>query len=98
MCIRDSLVDIPEAKARPQGQRMGKPKRGTHSSAKRFAKDGVKDDAKPAPTGRGKFAHKPAKKNKSGGSGYGGGSSGGRKMNFKGDKGKPSGRPSGRRK
>ena len=92
------LVDIPEAKARPQGQRMGKPKRGTHASAKRFAKDGVKDDAKPAPTGRGKFAHKPAKKNKSGGSGYGGGSSGGRKMNFKGDKGKPSGRPSGRRK
>ena len=94
----DHLVDIPEAKARPQGQRMGKPKRGTHASAKRFAKDGVKDDAKPAPTGRRKFAHKPAKKNKSGGSGYGGGSSGGRKINFKGDKGKPSGRPSGRRK
>ena len=88
------LVDIPEAKARPQGQRVGKPKRGTHASAKRFAKDGKKDDPKAPPTGRGKFAHKPAKKNKSGGSAYGGGNAAGRKMNFK----KPSGKPSGRRK
>ena len=86
------LVDIPEAKPRPQGQRISKPKRGTHASAKRFAKDGKKDDAKAPPTGRGKFAHKPAKKNKSGGSGYGGGSTAGRKMNFKGGKPKPSGR------
>ena len=88
------LVDIPEAKAHPQGQRMSKPKRGTHASAKRFAKDGKKEDVKAPPTGRGKFAYKPAKKNKSGGSGYGGGSAAGRKMNFK----KPSGKPSGRRK
>ena len=86
------LVDIPEAKARPQGQRVGKPKRGTHASAKRFAKDGKKDDVKAPPTGRGKFAHKPAKKNKSGGSAYGGGNAAGRKMNFKGGKPKPSGR------
>ena len=86
------LVDIPEAKARPQGQRISKPKRGTHASAKRFAKDGKKDDVKAPPTGRGKFAHKPAKKNKSGGSAYGGGSAAGRKMNFKGGKSKPSGR------
>lgn len=93
------LVDIPVIEAKPQGQRMGKPQRGTHASAKRFAKDGKKDDAKPAPTGRGKFAHKPAKKTKSGGSGYGGGSASGKKMNFKaGSKssGKPSGRPSGK--
>jgi len=83
------LVDIPEAKARPQGQRISKPKRGTHASAKRFAKD---EGQKAAPTGRGKFAHKPAKKNKSGGSGYGGGSAAGKKMNFKGGKPKPSGR------
>ncbi len=48
------LVDIPEYVPKPKGQRMGKPKRGTHASAKRFAKE-----AKPAPTGRGKFAHKP---------------------------------------
>ena len=89
------LIDIPEAKARPQGQRMSKPKRGTHASAKRFAKDGKKEDAKPAPTGRGKFAHKA--KNKSGGAGYGGGSTAGRKMNFKGgNKGKPTAKPSGR--
>lgn len=86
------LVNIPEAKARPQGQRISKPKRGTHASAKRFAKDGKKDEAKAPPTGRGKFAHKG--KNKSGGSGYGGGSSAGKKMNFKDGKGKPSGRPS----
>ncbi|WP_084168883.1 pseudouridine synthase [Hellea balneolensis] len=94
------LIDVPEPLARPQGQRVSKPKRGTHASAKRFAKDGKKDDGKPAPTGRGKFAHKPAKKNKSGGSGYGGGSSGGRKMNFKGSaKGKPTAnKPAGRRK
>jgi 23S rRNA pseudouridine2605 synthase len=92
------LVDIPEPKARPQGQRMSKPKRGTHASAKRFAKDGKKDDAKAPPTGRGKFSHKPAKKNKSGGSGYGGGSTAGKKINFKGGKGNPSGKPSGRRK
>lgn len=72
------LVEIPEPKARPQGQRKGKPKRGSHASAKRFAKD---EAQKAAPTGRGKFAHKS--KSKSGGSGYGGGSTGGRKMNFK---------------
>ena len=89
------LIDIPEAKARSQGQRISKPKRGTHASAKRFAKE---EGQKAAPTGRGKFAHKSVKKNKSGGSGYGGGSSGGRKMNFKGGKSKPSGKPSGRRK
>jgi len=89
------LVDIPEAKAKVPGQRMRKPKRGTHASAKRFAKD---EGQKAAPTGRGKFAHKPAKKNKSGGSGYGGSSTAGKKMNFKGSKGKPSGKPSGRRK
>jgi 23S rRNA pseudouridine2605 synthase len=84
------LVDIPEPKARPKGQRITKPKRGTHASAKRFAKDGKKDDDKAAPTGRGKFAHKS--KSKSGSSGYGGGSNAGRKMNFKSGKSKPSGR------
>jgi len=87
------LVDIPETKARPQGQRMSKPKRGTHASAKRFAKE---EGQKTAPTGRGKFAHKG--KNKSGGSGYGGGSTSGRKMNFKKSSGKSTGKPSGRRK
>ena len=92
------LIDIPVVAAKPQGQRAGKPQRGTHASAKRFAKGGGKDEAKPAPTGRGKFAHKPAKKNKSGGSGYGGGSAAGKKMNFKSGKGKPSGKPTGRRK
>ena len=89
------LVDIPTVKARPQGQRISKPKRGTHASAKRFAKE---QGQKAAPTGRGKLAHKPAKKNKSGGSGYGGPSNAGRKMNFKAGKGKPSGKPSGRHK
>ncbi len=47
------LVDIPKHVPKPAGQRAGKPQRGTHASAKRFAKE-----AKPAPTGRGKFAHK----------------------------------------
>ena len=84
------LIDIPVVQAKPQGQRMGKPQRGTHASAKRFAKGGAKDDAKPEPTGRGKFAHKG--KAKSGGSGYGGGSAAGKKMNFKAG-GKPGGRP-----
>jgi len=91
------LVDIPETKAKPQGQRISKPKRGTHASAKRFAKGGRKDDGKKAkPTGRGKFAYKS--KNKSGGSGYGGSSTSGRKMNFKRGKSNPSSKPSGRRK
>lgn len=89
------LVDIPEAKAKAPGQRISKPKRGTHASAKRFAKD---EGQKAAPTGRGKFAHKPAKKNKSGGSGYGGSSTAGKKMNFKNGKSKPSRKPPGRRK
>jgi len=85
------LIDIPIVKAKPKGQRMSKPQRGTHASAKRFAKGGTKDDGgKPEPTGRGKFAHKG--KNKSGGSSYGGGSTSGRKMNFKGGKPKPGGR------
>ena len=47
------LVDIPKHVPKPAGQRVGKPKRGTHASAKRFAKE-----AKPMPKGRGKFAHK----------------------------------------
>ena len=47
------LVEIPEYVPKPKGQRMGKPARGTHASAKRFAKE-----TKAAPTGRGKFAHK----------------------------------------
>ena len=81
------LVDIPDVKNRPQGQRMSKPKRGSHASAKRFAKQ---EGQKTAPTGRGKFAYKG--KAKSGGSGYGGGSTAGRKINFKGGKSKPSGR------
>jgi len=54
------LVDIPEVKPRTPGTRTSKPKRGTHASAKRFAKDGQKDGGKPAPKGRGKFA-KPGK-------------------------------------
>ena len=88
------LVDIPEPKARPKGQRISKPKRGTHASAKRFAKD---KDPKAAPTGRGKFAQKG--KNKSGGNSYGGSSSGGRKMNFKSKaSSKNSGKSTGRRK
>ena len=57
------LVDIPEYVPRPYGQaggqRRSKPKRGTHASAKRFAKD-----SKPAPKGRGKFAHKTRGKTK----------------------------------
>ena len=97
------LIDIPVVAAKPQGQRPGKPQRGTHASAKRFAKSGTKDEAKPAPTGRGKFAHKPTKKAKSGGSGYGGGSSAGKKMNFKSNSKskaapKTSRKPTGRRK
>lgn len=103
------LIDVPEPQVKAQGQRMSKPKRGSHASAKRFAKSGAKDDSKAAPTGRGKFAHKPAKKNKSGGSAYGGGSASGKKMNFKsGSKpsetsggrsnGKAFGKPSGRRR
>ena len=104
------LIDIPVIKAKPQGQRVGKPQRGTHASAKRFAKGGAKDDAKPEPTGRGKFAHKTSGKTKSGGGGYGGGTTAGKKMNFKsGGKpaskpsgkpsgGRPSGKPAGRRK
>ena len=55
------LVEIPEYVPKPKGQRMSKPQRGTHASAKRFAKD-----TKAAPTGRGKFAHK-AKSKTSGG-------------------------------
>lgn len=95
------LVDIPVIETKPQGQRMGKPQRGTHASAKRFAKDGKKDDAKAPPTGRGKFAHKSSGKNKSGGSSYGGGSASGQKMNFKSGRkpgGRPSGKPNGRRR
>ena len=95
------LVDIPIIETKPQGQRMGKPQRGTHASAKRFAKDGKKDDAKAPPTGRGKFAHKSSGKNKSGGSSYGGGSASGQKMNFKSGRkpgGRPSGKPNGRRR
>lgn len=95
------LVDIPVIETKPQGQRMGKPQRGTHASAKRFAKDGKKDDAKAPPTGRGKFAHKSSGKNKSGGSLYGGGSASGQKMNFKSGRkpgGRPSGKPNGRRR
>ena len=57
------LVDIPEFVPRPHGQaggqRRSKPKRGTHASAKRYAKD-----SKPAPKGRGKFAHKTRGKTK----------------------------------
>jgi len=82
------LIDIHETKARPTGQRTSKPKRGTHASAKRFAKE---EDQKATPKGRGKFAHKG--KNKSGGHGFGGGSTAGKKMNFKGDKGKTTGKP-----
>jgi len=36
------LIDIPVVAAKPQGQRAGKPQRGTHASAKRFAKGGGK--------------------------------------------------------
>ena len=59
------LVEIPEHVPRAQGQRVGKPKRGRHASAKRFAKTAKpshprkpKAEAKAPPTGRGKFAHK----------------------------------------
>jgi len=56
------LIDIPEFVPKPQGQRISKPKRGTHASAKRFAKD--KKPSKAAPQGRGKFAHKKGKSSK----------------------------------
>jgi len=56
------LVDIPEFVPQSGGQRISKPKRGTHASAKRFTKD--KKPNKAAPQGRGKFAHKKGKSSK----------------------------------
>jgi len=53
------LVDIPKHLPKPAGQRAGKPKRGSHASAKRFAKE---EGKKAMPKGRGKFAHKGKRK------------------------------------
>jgi len=53
------LVDIPKHVPKPAGQRAGKPKRGSHASAKRFAKE---EGKKAMPKGRGKFAHKGKRK------------------------------------
>ncbi len=102
------LIDIPEFVPKPLGQRISKPKRGTHASAKRFANDTrathprkpkTPAEPKPMPTGRGKFAHKP-KSNKSSEKSYGkpyakpAGKPSGKPITGRPSSGKPSGKPS----